>query len=482
MKKINFYAKILFVVMFLACGLSVFHVPVQAKKAISFTTKKVTLYASQKKTLKVKKTGKYKNKKVLYTSSNPKIVKVTKKGKIKAVSKGQAKITAKIKGTKKKAKIKVCVLQNVKSIKIESPHSKYYVGNKYQIKAITVPRITDENIKWKSSDKKIAKIDKKGILKIKAVGNVKITAYSSKTKKEVFVNLTTEDVPAIKFQEGKTKTTEYGQGFQLHLKYINHKIEKMTYSSSDPSIATVTQAGYVKTLRPGDVSIIATTANKKEEVVMKLVVEAKTGFMTKLMLDNLNLDNVTRLMIVAHPDDETLWGGGHLQEGNWLVLCLTNQSYTLRKNEFKTAMENLGQKGIILDYPDLQKTKSGVNVKNLWGNVLTGMRKDLDLIIHYKNWEQIVTHNPQGEYGHIHHIMTNKEVTSICRTDNKINQLWYFGKVYEKGKIPEGLKRISDTSYAKKEETLKISYKREQWSIPKYWGHMNPFENWTKAQ
>ena len=30
------------------------------------------------------------------------------------------------------------------------------------------------------------------------------------------------------------------------------------------------------------------------------------------------------LMIVAHPDDETIWGGSHLINGNYTVLCITN--------------------------------------------------------------------------------------------------------------------------------------------------------------
>lgn len=29
-------------------------------------------------------------------------------------------------------------------------------------------------------------------------------------------------------------------------------------------------------------------------------------------------------MIVAHPDDETLWGGSHLIDDNYLVVCMSN--------------------------------------------------------------------------------------------------------------------------------------------------------------
>lgn len=37
------------------------------------------------------------------------------------------------------------------------------------------------------------------------------------------------------------------------------------------------------------------------------------------------------LMIVAHPDDETIWGGSHLINGNYTVLCITNGNNKKKK-------------------------------------------------------------------------------------------------------------------------------------------------------
>mgnify|MGYP000169896743 CR=1 FL=1 len=47
--------------------------------------------------------------------------------------------------------------------------------------------------------------------------------------------------------------------------------------------------------------------------------ETTEGQITKEMLDELPLSDCTKLMVVAHPDDETLWGGAHLTEGGWLL-------------------------------------------------------------------------------------------------------------------------------------------------------------------
>ena len=45
------------------------------------------------------------------------------------------------------------------------------------------------------------------------------------------------------------------------------------------------------------------------------------------------------LMIVAHPDDETIWGGSHLINGNYTVLCITNGNNKKRKKEFMNVMK-----------------------------------------------------------------------------------------------------------------------------------------------
>ena len=81
--------------------------------------------------------------------------------------------------------------------------------------------------------------------------------------------------------------------------------------------------------------------------------ETTEGQITKEMLDELPLSDCTKLMVVAHPDDETLWGGAHLTEGGWFVVCLTNGYNEVRKNEFYEVMKESGNIGLILKYPDL---------------------------------------------------------------------------------------------------------------------------------
>lgn len=137
-------------------------------------------------------------------------------------------------------------------------------------------------------------------------------------------------------------------------------------------------------------------------------------------IDVLDLERVNNLMIVAHPDDETIFGGEHLLKDNYLVVCVTCVDEE-RIKEFEKVMAKSGNEYIILGYPD--KTNGE---KDDWVTSYEGIKSDLSEIIDYKDWKTIVTHNPDGEYGHIHHKMLSKIVTSIA---NK-NKIYYFNHYY----------------------------------------------------
>ena len=77
--------------------------------------------------------------------------------------------------------------------------------------------------------------------------------------------------------------------------------------------------------------------------------------------------------------------------------------------------------------PELSCTaQEYMDAMTLSGTKVEGYEKfdaDLDKIINYKNWKMIVTHNPLGEYGHVHHKMTSGMVTELADKD----VLYYFG-------------------------------------------------------
>ena len=74
-----------------------------------------------------------------------------------------------------------------------------------------------------------------------------------------------------------------------------------------------------------------------------------------LKIDEEKISSIDNVMIVAHPDDETLWGGEQLLKENYLVICITNGDNKIRKKEFEKVMEETKDYGIILNYPDNPK-------------------------------------------------------------------------------------------------------------------------------
>ena len=214
-------------------------------------------------------------------------------------------------------------------------------------------------------------------------------------------------------------------------------------------------------------------------------VPVSSAQLTTAMLDGLNLSDTDKVMIVAHPDDETLWGGAHLSEGGWLVVCLTNGNYEdgLRAREFQSAMESLGAKGVILHYPDIVSFEPFV--LNDWSSASQYILQDIGTVLTYKDWAQVVTHNPDGEYGHIHHKLTSGLVTEkYSELFPNSDTLYYFGKYYPSqdaiDDVYPSMKQVSNTALALKEKVLSEDYSSQQ-DIIAFYPHMLPYEDWVKA-
>lgn len=194
-------------------------------------------------------------------------------------------------------------------------------------------------------------------------------------------------------------------------------------------------------------------SGKETESLIEYTDEDKS-FVTKKTLDDMNLAQCTKLMVVAHPDDEVLWGGAELAEGGYFVLCLTNGNNATRKAEFNKVMADSGNIGMILTYPD---TVGGV--RSDWKAQRAGIARDLDIVLTYKKWGKVVTHNPAGEYGHIHHKMTSAFVSQVYFKNYDLEDLYYFEIHYSKNtiqKLSGRLHKVSGELLTKKLELFKI--------------------------
>jgi LmbE family N-acetylglucosaminyl deacetylase len=132
-------------------------------------------------------------------------------------------------------------------------------------------------------------------------------------------------------------------------------------------------------------------------------------------------------VIVAHPDDETLWAGGTIlshPSWNWFIVCLCRKSDTERAAKFYKALKILKAEGIMGDLDDGpdQKPLDKKEVERAVMQLLPPGHFDL-----------IISHSPSGEYTrHIRHEEVSKAVIKLWHAGKiSTNELWTFA--YEDG-------------------------------------------------
>ena len=427
-----------------------------------------------------------KYKKIIWSSSKEKVATISSKGTIRAHKKGTTIITASVKGTNKKTSFKLSVKKPVRLRKITiSGNSDIYVGNQTQLSATLSPsNTTYDDISWKSSNKKIATVDEQGqVYGIKA-GTVTITAKEKnchkKTKYQVHVH--NIDVTSLNFDSSNIKSMETGTKYtlKLHINPGNATIKKIKWKSSNKSAATVDENGTVTALRPIEsVDITATSAdNKLATCTWNMKITLSKGYLTKTTLDNLDLTAINKVMITAHPDDETLWGGAHLLEDEYLVVCMTHGWNAARRVAFEQTMRTTNDKYLILNYPDIRKQLTdGTYETDQLSTCKKAMGEDIQRIVTYKKWKQIVTHNPQGEYGkYLHKQISNMVTASFKKQCNDSQELYYFGRYYNNGSNIPG-EQITSELLTIKKQMVNRYYPTAKGAI-KAFGHMIPYENW----
>jgi len=208
------------------------------------------------------------------TSNKPGTVKVTnvnKNGTFKLTAgkkKGSAVVTVTL-ASKKTASFKVTVQKAaVKTTKITTSTKSLTLakGATYKKLASSIavtPVTSKEKVTYSSSNKKVATVSSKGVIKAKKAGTAKITVKSGKKKVVVTVKVTgvkttnLSGVPAA-------KNVSKGKSFKIKaIATPKNTDEKITFKSSNKKVATVTSKGVVKGLKKGAATITVQSGSKK---------------------------------------------------------------------------------------------------------------------------------------------------------------------------------------------------------------------------
>jgi chitinase len=256
-------------------------IPTAQAASVSISDKALTLELGRYKTLKVYGT----KSKASWKSSNSWVATVSSTGKVTAKAAGSATITGTVAG--KKLTCKVTVLRIKDKAVTLTPGKKSTIAISGPYKTVT----------WSSSDKSVATVSSKGVVTAKQTGATTITAIVD--GKELTSKVTVVDI------DNKSIVLELGgwSGYvkTLHLLNVSGKV---TWTSSNNGIATVSNNGKVTARGAGSATITATVNGTKLTTNVKVL---------RMSLNEFTLDmNKTKTLKIYGTSSKITWHSNDL--------------------------------------------------------------------------------------------------------------------------------------------------------------------------
>lgn len=166
---------------------------------------------------------------IAWKSSNPKIAAITQAGKVVPKRTGRTTITASCNGLKKICKITV----KKPSVDLDKNTVTFFAENNYTLKAKAHP---NSQLHYRSSDPKVATVDKHGKIKGLKKGTVTITASVPGAKESCKVTVLENNYKLSR----SSQTLMKGHSTTL---YLRHASDSVSFELSDNSVAKLSASG-----------------------------------------------------------------------------------------------------------------------------------------------------------------------------------------------------------------------------------------------
>ena len=205
------------------------------------------------------------DKTVIWSSSDTSIATVSKSGKVTAKKDGVVIITATLKNGKASDYCTVTVNKvPVEYVDVYEFTNSMKPGATYLFKAKAYPDDASfTKITWESSNTKVATVASDGTVEAISAGSCKITAKADGKSKSINL-IVTSSIPVKSITlNASTVTLRSGSSFAIKatVKPDDATNKKVTYSSSNSSVAKVTSAGLVKAIKTGKCYITVTSVD-----------------------------------------------------------------------------------------------------------------------------------------------------------------------------------------------------------------------------
>ncbi len=214
-----------------------------------------------------------------WTSGDERIATVTPEGVLTAKKPGNTVIL--VRSGEVSAALTVEVTLPAESIALDQQQLTLETGLAAQLKAAVAPTGSTSTVTWSSNAPDVAAVDEAGLVTAVAPGTAVITARTDNSLSAVCVVSVVP--PAQRPQSIRLSQTalrpQVGEKVRLTAQLLPEDAvgREITWSSSDPAVASVTEAGVVEALAPGEAVIRAETSNGLYDICQVRVVTVSSA-------------------------------------------------------------------------------------------------------------------------------------------------------------------------------------------------------------
>ncbi len=211
-----------------------------------------------------------------YETSDEKIATVDYQGNVKGISLGECTLTITSKRYPEvSAQVTVRVITPVKKIQLSAKEETLFVGQSMTLAAVCEPEdATNKAVVFSSSKEEVASVDQNGVITAHKRGKATITVESADGNASRSMKVVVEQKPEeITFKQ-PSYTLAVGKNLKIKPTVLpsNANNKKVTWSTSDESVATVSKNGTVKAKGVG-VAVITAASDADPNVFQTVEVE-----------------------------------------------------------------------------------------------------------------------------------------------------------------------------------------------------------------